>query len=254
MEFTKQELKILSSRPGLKHLLYDDIPDFRKTVDFLIYRAKLQKLHLGLIKLQDWVQDNNKRVMVIPEGREFAGKGGTINACIEHLNPRVYRKVALNKPTKKEKGQWYFERYVEKIPERRKIVFFDRSWYNRAVVEPVNGFCTEKEYKRFMEVVNHFEKMLTEEGIIIIKFYLSISKNIQKERIEAVKKNPLLRWQLSKVDLEAPKLWDQYTMYTSTMLEKTNRKKNPWHVIDSDNKYAAHLEVIKVILKEIPLV
>ena len=252
MNFTKSELKLLSTNRGLKHLLLEEKPDFVQVVDLLNYKAKLEQLQAKLIKVQNWVQENEKRVLIIFEGREFAGKGSTLNACIERLNPRAYRKVALNKPNEKERGQWYFKRYIEQIPEKGEMVFFDRSWYNRAVVEPVNGFCTQKEYKRFMGEVNHFEEMLIEDGIIMLKFYLSITKKEQERRIEEVQANPLLRWQLSKVDLEATKLWDTYTKYTKEMIKITDGPKNPWEMIKANNYHAARLRVITLINKKIP--
>ena len=252
MGFTARELKYLSSNKGIRYLLSSDKPQYSEVVNRLKYEDQLDRLQIELIKLQNWVLENNKRVLILFEGREFSGKGGTINACSEHLNPRSYRLVALNKPTEEEQGQLYFKRYMERIPEKGEIVFFDRSWYNRAVVEPVNGFCTEKEYKHFMLEVNHFENMLIEDGIYVLKFYLSISKKEQKRRIEHVKANPLKRWQLSAVDLKAQELWSSYTKYTSTMLKKTDGKKNPWYSIETNDIKKAHLDIIKLILKKIP--
>jgi polyphosphate kinase 2 len=247
--FSRKELKVLSSSRGIQYLLQQGDLNPKEVIDRLNYEEKLKILQAKLIKVQNWVINNQKRIMILFEGREFAGKGMTLNTCIEHLNPRAYRKVALNKPTEKEQGQWYFKRYIEQLPERGEMVFFDRSWYNRAVVEPVNKFCTRKEYKRFMNEVNHFEEMLIGDGIIMIKFYLSISKKEQKSRIKGVQDNPLLRWQLSKVDIEAPGKWNLYTKYTKVMLENTSSFTRPWHIIQADNINTARLEVFDTILK-----
>ncbi len=152
--FSEKELKLLGSTKGLEHLLSGDKPNFKDIVKELRYARELQKLQIELIKVQNWVVENGERILILVEGREFAGKGGTISSFVEHLNPRPIRLVALQTPTPKQKGQWYFKRYVENLPEKEEMVFFDRSWYNRAIVEPVNEFCTKKEYKKFMGEVN----------------------------------------------------------------------------------------------------
>jgi len=252
MKFSDKELALLSSNQGLKYLLETEKPDFREVLTQLTYEEKLTAMQIRLIELQKWVEDYGKRIIVIAEGRDFAGKGGTIRTISDHLNPRVYRHVALDKPKEKDLGQWYFKRYINLIPDRGEMVFFDRSWYNRAVVEPVNGFCTKKEYRRFMEEVNNFEDMLIKDGIYLFKFYLDISKNEQIKRIEAVKNNPLTRWQLTKVDLQAVELWDRYTAYTERMFEKTNGIMNPWHIINANDTRYAHLECIEIILDKVP--
>ena len=184
---SKKELRLLSSSRGIEYLLMAKNPDFKGVAGQLLYERKLVKLQAELIKAQNWVVENEERVIVIVEGREFAGKGDAIRAFTDHLNPRSMRVVALQKPTAREKGQWYFKRYIQQLPERGEIAFFDRSWYNRAIVEPVNGFCTQDEYERFMNEVNHFEEMLIGDGIRLMKFYLSISKEEQKKRIQAVR-------------------------------------------------------------------
>ena len=251
-QFNRKDLTILSSSRGMLYMLQQSRLDPNQVLNRLKFEQELRLLQAQLIKVQNRIIKHNKRVLILFEGREFAGKGMSLNTCVEHLNPRVYRKVALDKPTEKEAGQWYFKRYIEQLPERGEMVFFDRSWYNRAVVEPVNKFCTRKEYQRFMKEVNHFEEMLVNDGIIMIKFYLSISKKEQKARIKDVQDNPLLRWQLSKVDLEAPKKWNQYTKYTKTMFETTSFPRRQWNIIDSDDINAARLNVIKLILDTIP--
>jgi polyphosphate kinase 2 len=249
--FDKKELEVLSTRRAISYLLSNEKPDFRDAVDQIHYEKELVKLQTELIKLQNWIVDKNKRLILVFEGREFAGKGGTIRAFTEHLNPRSVRLVALPKPTKKESGQWYFQRYVVRLPEPGEIIFFDRSWYNRAMVEPANGFCTKKEYNRFMNEVVPFERMLANDGILIIKFYLSINKSVQKNRIEAVRKNPLRRWELTEVDENAVELWDDYTHYKDEMFKRTHTKQVPWTIIDSNDKRAAHLNAIKHVISTV---
>ena len=212
----------------------------------------MKKLQEELIKLQHWVVNENEKVVILFEGRDAAGKGGAIRRITEHLNPREFRVVALPKPTYEEKGQWYFQRYVNQLPREGKIVFFDRSWYNRAIVEPVNRFCTKKEYDVFMNQVNEFERMITESGIRLIKFYFSISKNEQISRFEDIQNSPLKKWKFCKVDQKAIKLWDSYTRYKLRMFEKTNTAIAPWIVIEGNGKMKARINAIKHILKVIP--
>ena len=180
-----------------------------KVKEKIAYENELKKLQVELVKLQQWVAKNNKRVAIIFEGRDAAGKGGNIRRFMEHLNPRSMRLVALNKPTVVEKGQWYFQRYIKELPNPGEIVFFDRSWYNRAVVEPVMDFCTKEEYKKFLVQVPEFEHMLYEDGVTIIKFWLSISKDEQMKRFDARNDDPLKRWKFSPVDKKGQELWDK---------------------------------------------
>ncbi|QMU65303.1 MAG: polyphosphate kinase 2 [Flavobacteriaceae bacterium] len=221
---------------------------FQKVEETLIYNEELRLLQIELVKLQQWVLKNNKRVAVIFEGRDAAGKGGSIRRFMEHLNPRSSRLVALNKPTNVEKGQWYFQRYIKELPNPGEIVFFDRSWYNRAVVEPVMGFCTKKEYKEFMVQVPEFEHMLYEDGMIIIKFWLSISKEEQSGRFDRRNANPLKRWKFSPVDRKGQELWDVYTHYKNEMFSKTHTSYSPWTIIKSNNKKVARLETMRHVL------
>lgn len=212
------------------------------------YEQELRFLQIELVKLQQWILNNNKRVAVIFEGRDAAGKGGSIRRFMEHLNPRSSRLVALNKPTIVEKGQWYFQRYIKELPNPGEIVFFDRSWYNRAVVEPVMGFCTDDEYKQFLVQVPEFEHMLYEDGVIIIKFWLSISKGEQARRFNARNANPLKRWKFSPVDRRGQELWDKYTGFKETMFSKTHTSYCPWTIIRSNNKRDARLETMRYVL------
>jgi polyphosphate kinase 2 len=219
-----------------------------KVLDVLAYEKQLRDLQIELVKLQQWVLKEKKRVAVIFEGRDAAGKGGAIRRFMEHLNPRSSRLVALNKPTNVEKGQWYFQRYIKELPNPGEIVFFDRSWYNRAVVEPVMGFCSDKEYNDFLVQVPEFEHMLYEDGLIIIKFWLSISKEEQLKRFNARNNNPLKRWKFSPVDKKGQDLWDTYTHYKDEMYSKTHTTYCPWMIIKTNHKKTARLEAMRYVL------
>ena len=218
----------------------------------LNYQEQLFKLQAELVNLQKWVTKNKKRVCIIFEGRDAAGKGGSIRRMTEHLNLRARRIVALSKPTEVEQGQWYFRRYIKEMPNPGELVFFDRSWYNRAVVEPVNGFCTPKEYEIFMNQVNDFERMILESGIHLVKIYMSISKKEQAKRFADIKSDPLKQWKMTKLDEKAQALWDQYTDYKKAMFEKTHTKISPWKIIRANRKTEARVNVINHILKSIP--
>jgi polyphosphate kinase 2 len=205
-----------------------------------------------LVKLQTWVIDENKKVVVLFQGRDAAGKGGAIRRITAHINPRHYRIVALPRPSEEERGQWYFQRYISRLPKPGEIVFFDRSWYNRAIVEPVNGFCTQEEYDIFMGQVNNFEKMLIESNTYLIKFYFSISKDEQARRFSDIKNSPLKRWKLTPVDERAQELWDKYTGYKERMFAETDTPFAPWKVIEANRKTEARIEAAEHILKTIP--
>jgi polyphosphate kinase 2 len=200
------------------------------------------------MKLQCSMKANGQRVLAIFEGRDAAGKGGTIKRIITHLNPRYTRVVALVKPNETEMTQWYFQRYVTHLPAAGEIAIYDRSWYNRAMVEPVMGFCTDEQNKRFLKDVPMFEEMLVKDGIKLFKFYFSVSKQIQNERFEARKIDPLKQYKLSPVDNLAQEYWDQYSIRKFQMLSETNRTISPWTIIHSDNKKKARLNCIKHLL------
>lgn len=254
LNLTDKEIKSLNSKSGLKHLLSQsgDAIDYKKTLRYLQYEDRLHELQVELIKLQDWVIKNDKKVIIIFEGRDAAGKGGSIRRITEFINPRHVSILALPKPTAEEQKQWYFQRYINHLPKGGEIVFFDRSWYNRAVVEPVNGFCTEEQYNIFLNQVNNFEKMLTESGTYLIKLYFSISKEEQKSRFEELRKSPLKKWKLSDVDNKAQELWDMYTLYKKKMFKETHSVHAPWTVIKANKKTRARIEVIEHILEHIP--
>lgn len=252
MELNEKEAKLLSSKKGLKILLSQNELNLERGLRNVKYEKELAKLQVELLKLQRWVRDHKKRVIIIFEGRDSAGKGGAIRRITQYLNPRLLRIVALPKPTKEETEQWYFQRYVYHFPKYGEILFLDRSWYNRAVVEPVNGFCTQEQYEQFMGEVNNFEKMLVSEDSILIKLYFSISKDEQLKRFTSILENPLKKWKYSEVDSKAQELWDEYTRYKKEMFLKTNTEHAPWKIIKANKKGLARLEVIKYILGKIP--
>ncbi len=216
--------------------------------EHLDYELELKKLQIELMKLQDTIKANGQRILAIFEGRDAAGKGGTIKRITAHLNPRNTRVVALVKPNETEMSQWYFQRYTTHLPSAGEFVIFDRSWYNRAMVEPVMGFCTDEQNKRFLKDVPSFEEMLVKDGIKIFKFYFSVSKEIQKERFDSRAEDPLKQYKLSPVDNLAQKYWDQYSVRKFQMLSETNRTISPWTIIRSDIKKKARLNCMKFIL------
>lgn len=223
---------------------------YKSILNNLKYEDELFKLQAELVNLQQWVAKHNKRVCIIFEGRDAAGKGGSIRRMTEHLNPRSMRVVALTKPTEVEKGQWYFRRYIKQLPNPGELVFFDRSWYNRAVVEPVMGFCTKEEYEKFMLQVTEFEHMLYEDGVILIKFWFSITKDEQVKRFNSRLENPLKRWKFSAVDKEGQEKWDDYSYYKEQMFSKTHTSFSPWIIIRTNNKKNARLESIRFVLSK----
>ena len=252
IKLTDQDIEILNSKVGLHALLGSKKVNVIKSLEAASYLVKLRKKQEELIKFQNWVINNDKKVVILFEGRDAAGKGGAIRRITEYINPRHFRIIALNKPTKDESKQWFFQRYINQLPKPGEIVFFDRSWYNRAVVDPVNGFCTAKEYKRFMSHVNEFEKMLVESDVHLVKFYFSITKEEQAKRFNDIKKNPLKRWKMSPVDEKAQALWDNYTKYKQAMFDKTNTEHAPWIIIDANIKPLARLKAIDHIFESIP--
>lgn len=217
----------------------------------IAYEKELKELQIELLKLQNYVKDNGLKILLIFEGRDAAGKGGTIKRMTEHLNPRGARVVALDKPSDVEKTQWYFQRYTHHLPSAGEIVFFDRSWYNRAGVEPVMGFCTEDEHERFLRQVPEYERMLVNSGIILFKFYFSVSKKEQAKRFKQRKIDPLKQYKLSPVDEKSQDLWDQYTAAKHTMLFASHTTLTPWIIIRSDNKKQARLNCIKHVLNTV---
>lgn len=208
-------------------------------------------LQTEMVRMQNWLIESNKRLIIICEGRDSAGKGGAIMRFIRFINPRHYRVVALNKPTEEEKGQWYFQRYINHFPSPGEIVFFDRSWYNRAVVEPVMGFCTQEQYDLFIKQVVQFENMLVEDDLILVKLWFSIDKEEQRTRLEERKNNPLISWKLSTVDSLAQQKWDDFTKHKEMMFKNTGTEGSPWVVIKGNNKDLARKEAMRYVLNNI---
>jgi polyphosphate kinase 2 len=217
----------------------------------LEYEDELHKLQIELLKMQKHVKNEGLRIIALFEGRDAAGKGGTIKRITEHLNPRGTRVVALLAPNDRKRTQWYFQRYIQHFPSAGEIVLFDRSWYNRAMVEPVMGFCTDEQNKRFLKDVPFMEEMIVKDGIILFKFFFSVSKDMQLARFDSRETDPLKQYKISPVDRMAQDLWDDYTVRKFQMLNETNRTLAPWTIIRSDNKKLARLNCIKTILSKI---
>ncbi|MFE9796101.1 polyphosphate kinase 2 [Streptomyces goshikiensis] len=217
-----------------------------------VYEGELLRLQTELIKLQEWVRAEGARLVVVFEGRDAAGKGGTIKRVAEHLNPRVARIAALPTPTERERTQWYFQRYVEHLPAAGEIVLFDRSWYNRAGVEHVMGFCTPAEHRLFLRQCPVFERMLVEDGILLRKYWFSVSDAVQEERFRARAEDPLRRWKLSPMDLESLTRWEAYSRAKDEMLVHTDTEDTPWYVVESDDKRSARLNMIAHLLSSLP--
>ena len=251
-ELNSKDIKKLNSKRGLKLFLGEDDMTISKALRILNYESKLKKLQEELIIMQQWIESEGEKLVVIFEGRDAAGKGGAIRRLTQNLNPREFNVVALPKPTLEEKQQWYFQRYVKNLPRSGQITFFDRSWYNRAVVEPVNKFCSQSEYSVFINQVNDFEKMLVDSGIRLVKFYFSISKDEQARRFKDIKASPVKKWKFSVVDKAALSLWDDYTNYKKKMFDKTDTEFAPWIVVKANRKMRARVEVIQKLLEIVP--
>ena len=216
------------------------------------YGRELERLQTELVRLQEWIVHAGLKVVVIFEGRDTAGKGGVIKRITERTSPRVIRTVALGIPTERERTQWYFQRYVAHLPAAREMVLFDRSWYNRAGVERVMGFCTDDEYQEFMRTAPHFERILQRSGLILVKYWLSVSDEEQERRFQARIDDPSKQWKLSPLDLEARARWVDYAEAKDEMFAYTDTKESPWYVVDADDKRTARLNLISHLLEQIP--
>jgi polyphosphate kinase len=216
------------------------------------YLKELARLQIELVKLQEWIKNKGLKVVIIFEGRDAAGKGGTIKRITESLNPRICRVVALGTPTEREKSQWYFQRYVAQLPAAGEMVLFDRSWYNRAGVERVMGFCTDEEYQEFLRACPEFERMLIRSGVILIKYWFSVSNEEQERRFQCRLDDPTKRWKLSPMDLESRARWIEYSKAKDEMFKFTDTKQSPWNVVNADNKERARLNTIRHLLSMIP--
>jgi len=231
-----------------KDLYHDINPEKQKKLGRKDYEEKLNKLEIELVKLQEWVTSEKLKVVVIFEGRDAAGKGGVIKTIAGCLNPRICRIVALGIPTEKEKSQWYFQRYVSQLPSAGEIVLFDRSWYNRAGVEKVMGYCTNEEYEEFLRSCPEFEKMLIRSGIKLIKYWFSVSDSEQEKRFQDRIKDPTKRWKISPMDIESRDKWVEYSMAKDKMFSYTDTKQAPWYVVHADDKCRARLNCIDHLL------
>jgi polyphosphate kinase 2 len=236
-----------------KEDLYHDIKaSKKKKLSSKDFEKHLMKLEIELVKLQEWVKANKLKVVVIFEGRDAAGKGGVIKTIAGCLNPRICRIVALGVPTEREKSQWYFQRYVTELPAAGEIVLFDRSWYNRAGVEKVMGYCTNEEYEEFLRSCPEFEKMLIRSGIILVKYWFSVSDREQEKRFQDRIKDPTKRWKISPMDIESRDKWVEYSMAKDKMFSYTDTKQSPWFVVPADDKRRARLNTIDHLLSLIP--
>ncbi|HEV7741317.1 MAG TPA: polyphosphate kinase 2 [Pseudolysinimonas sp.] len=217
-----------------------------------VYEKELARLQVQLVEMQRWIGATGARVVVVFEGRDAAGKGGAIKRIVQYLNPREARVVALPQPSEREKGQWYFQRYIERLPSSGEMVLFDRSWYNRAGVERVMGYCTDEQYELFLQQAPVFERMLVDDGIVLIKYWFSVSDKEQQRRFKRRLKDPMRRWKLSPTDLESITRWEDYSRAKDAMFEVTDTPVAPWWTVDSDDKKAARLNVIAHLLSQIP--
>ncbi|HQR73731.1 MAG TPA: polyphosphate kinase 2 [Sulfurovum sp.] len=238
MEVLQKENNSLKERQSEADLYYGRMKELE------VYQAEL-------VKMLNQIEEHGKKVVILFEGRDAAGKGSLIGTIVQYLNPKHCRTVALGKPSDEEKSQWYFQKYVKHFPRGGEIVLFDRSWYNRAMVEPIFGFCTYEEYKLFLDTVIPFEESLIKHGTHLIKIYLSVSKEIQKERFARRAVDPLRQWKLSEIDMQAQAMWNEFTQKKIKMLERTHAPQSPWHIIRSNNKHKARIEAMKLILREL---
>ncbi len=234
-----------------KHLIGPQYP-YKRKLDRDDYEAQKQDLQVELLKLQKWVKEKGERIVMIFEGRDAGGKGGTIKRFMEHMNPRQAHVVALTIPSVREQGQWYFQRYIQTLPTTGEMALYDRSWYNRGVVEPVMGFCTPEQHKLFLEQAPVFEKMLIDDGIRIFKFWFSVSREEQFRRFKSRETDRLKQWKLSPVDQDGLKRWDDFTKAKNQMFKHTDSKWAPWTVIRSDGKKRARLNCMRYVLNSLP--
>ena len=246
-----EDVRRLVAESGGKTILADPYP-YSERMDRKSYEKDLHRLQIELVKLQAWVKSSQARVCILFEGRDAAGKGGTIKRFRENLNPRVARTVALSAPSDRERSEWYFQRYIRQLPAGGEMVLFDRSWYNRGVVEKVFGFCTDEERTRFFHQVTPYEVALVEEGMILVKLWLNVGQAEQLNRMLSREADPLKQWKLSRIDVEGLALWDDYTAAIAETLGYTHQPEAPWTVIRSDDKRRARLAAIRVVLAQIP--
>ena len=253
MELNEEDLKMLNSKIGLKHLLAHKKVDLKEALTATRYELTLREIQAELVKMQLWIIANNMKVMLLFHGGDPSEKSGIIRKILSHNNPRHYR-VEVNLPHRSQKtnGEWYFKKFVEKLPQEGEMVFWDRSWYNRAVIEPVHGLCTQKEYEMFMEQVNAFEKMLIDSGITLIKFYFNISRKEHSRRLKEVKKSPLTKWKMTPFDEHSKELWAEYKNYKEKMISQTHTEHAPWIEINKERREEEMIEAARQLLSLIP--
>ncbi len=244
--------KILHEYANMRHILAQVKNENRKAVVRRNQEQSLKPYQAEMIRLQKYLEETGRRMIILFEGRDASGKGGTIRRVTRYMNEKHYRVVALGKPTEEQKTQWFFQRYVAQFPTGGEVVLFDRSWYNRAVVEPIFGFCTPEEHDNFMIGVTGFEKDLGRQGTILVKLYFSVTKDEQARRFDRRRSDPLRQWKLSEIDVQAQDRWDDFTQQKYEMLKRTHTSHAPWTIIRSNNKHKARLNAIKVILNSVP--
>jgi len=254
IEFEGEKIKLNELLQSYKTLKKDHEilqKESRKALKTYRQFQELKPYEAELIKMQEQLEKNNKRMIILFEGRDAAGKGGAIRRVTHYMNEKHYRVVALGRPSEVQRSQWFFQKYVTQFPRGGEIVLFDRSWYNRAMVEPVFGFCTPEEHQNFMRGVVGFEKDIVRQGTLLIKLYFSVTKEEQERRFEIRKTNPLKQWKLSEIDVEMQELWDEFTQRKYEMLKRSHTSEAPWSIIRADNKHRARLNAIKVILNSV---
>ena len=252
MDFAQEIQRLNQENDVLKEKLLRMKRNTKKAVKRRRLEQSLKPYQAELIRLQKYLEKNQRRMIILFEGRDASGKGGTIRRVTRYMNGKHYRVVAMSKPTENERSQWFFQKYVREFPRGGEMVLFDRSWYNRAMVEPVFEFCTESEYKNFMKGVVGFEKDLVRQGTVLLKFYFSVTKEEQDRRFKRRKDDPLRQWKLSEVDMQAQERWDDFTNQKYSMLKQTHTPTAPWTVIRSNDKHLARLNVMKAILNSVP--
>jgi polyphosphate kinase 2 len=255
IDFRGEQVKLadlLEDYGGMRRKLAETKSQNRKAVVRRRQEKSLKPFQAELIVLQKYLEENGTRMIILFEGRDAAGKGGTIRRVTRYMNEKHYRVVALGKPTEEQKTQWFFQKYIAEFPRGGEIVLFDRSWYNRAIVEPIFGFCTAEQYENFMHGVVGFEKDLVRQGTILVKLYFSVTRDEQARRFERRKTDPLRQWKLSEIDVQAQDRWDEFTHQKHEMMRRTHTAQAPWTVIRSNNKYRARLNAMKVILNSVP--
>ncbi len=255
IEKSEETQKLLEENQKLKAILGDygklDPQVLEEGIQKIYDLQELKKYQIELIKLQDYLEKENKRMIILFEGRDASGKGGAIRRITRYMNNKHYRVVALGKPDETQRNQWFLQRYITHFPTGGEIVLFDRSWYNRAMVEPIFGFCTPEEHEIFMEDIVNFEQDLVRQGMILIKLYFSVSKEEQKRRFDRRIHDPLRQWKFSEVDMQAQDLWDEFSEKKYEMLRRTSSRSAPWHIVRSDDKHLARLEAMKIILNSV---